>query len=173
MRKSLLAVVTTTAAALLLTGCAGGVERVDGAAAPAAAPTPSATTTTAPPAPTTEAAPTTGAATTVARPTRTSTSPTKAPEAACPVTDAQLQRALKANPDDGVFPDSTFTKIVCYKSYAATTVPERSDSDESYVVFKRAAGAWTVLSSGTADICPGVPADVIKRFRSAHYGACR
>ena len=59
------------------------------------------------------------------------------------------------------------------KGYAATTVPERSNSDESYVVFHHASGSWSVLSSGTADICPGVPADVVQHFRSARYGACR
>ena len=69
-------------------------------------------------------------------------------------------------------PDSTFTKIVCFRGYAATTVPERSDSDESYVVCKHAAGAWSVLSSGTAGICPGVPDDVVRHFRAARYGAC-
>jgi hypothetical protein len=171
MRKSLLAVATTSAAAaLLLAGCSGNVERVGGSAAPAVAPSPSATTATTPAA----ATPSTAGSTTTATsaPTTRPASPTRTAKAACPVTNAELQKALKANPDDGVFPDSTFTKIVCYRGYAATTVPERSNSDESYVVWKHASGTWTVISSGTADICPGVPADVVKHFRAARYGAC-
>ncbi|GAB2608272.1 hypothetical protein Aab01nite_61270 [Paractinoplanes abujensis] len=123
------------------------------------------------------AAPTTPPATTATSPAgATSAPPTSRPPArpakACPVTNAGLQKALRTNPDDGVFPGSTFTKIVCFQDYAATTVPERSNSDESYVVWKHTAGTWRVLSSGTADICPGVPADVVRHFRAARYGAC-
>ena len=160
MRKSLLIV---TGAVVLLSGCSNGVERVGGEAAPAVAPSPSATTAAPSAEPTT--APATSAPT-----TRPPASPVKAKP--CPVSNRTLQKALKAKPNDGVFPDSTFTKIVCFEGYAATTVPERSNSDESYVVWKYTSGSWAVLSSGTADICPGVPADVIKHFRSARYGAC-
>ncbi|MBU2667912.1 hypothetical protein KOI35_30815 [Actinoplanes bogorensis] len=159
MLKHLLVV---TGAALVLTGCSAGVERVGGEAAPAVAPSPSATIAAPSPTPSASAEPTTA-------PT---TRPPASPAGPCPVTNKTLQKALAAHPDDGVFPDSTFTKIVCFEGYAATTVPERSNSDESYVVWKHASGSWTVLSSGTADICPGVPADVIKHFRSARYGAC-
>ncbi|MBL7253344.1 hypothetical protein [Paractinoplanes lichenicola] len=165
MRKSFL--VVGAAAVVVLSGCSGGVERVDGVAAPVAAPAtsaPAATATTTPPATTA-----TSPASAISAPTRRTSKPTAK---ACPVTNAQLQKALRAKPDDGVFPDSTFTKIVCFEGYAATTVPERSNSDESYVVWKHSAGSWSVLSSGTADICPGVPADVVRHFRAARYGAC-
>ncbi len=69
---------------------------------------------------------------------------------------------MPARNDNGVSPDSRFTKIVCCRNYAVARAPERTDSDEQYVVFKFASASWTVHSSGSGDICPGVPADVVK-----------
>ena len=44
---------------------------------------------------------------------------------------------------------------------------------EAYAVFKYASSTWSVVSKGSAEICPGAPAEVVKHFRAARYGACR
>ena len=106
----------------------------------------------------------------------TTSAPTAA-TSACPVTEADLKGAVKEKTDNGVSSESKFARIVCYKNWAVATIPEDSKSDEAYAVFKYDS-AWSLVSGGaTGDICQGipggVPADVVKRFRSAHYGACR
>jgi len=106
----------------------------------------------------------------------TASTPTAAPSA-CPVTEADLKGAVKEKTDNGVSTESKFTKIVCYKNWAVATIPEESKSDEGYAVFKYDSD-WSLVSGGaTGDLCQGipggVPADVVKHFRSAHYGACR
>ncbi|BCY12919.1 hypothetical protein [Actinoplanes sp. L3-i22] len=120
------------------------------------------------------AAPAPGA--TSARPTAGATpaataTTTATTRAACPVTSDDLQPAVRKKAGDNTA-EIAFEKIVCYRDYAAATTPENKISDEEYYVFKYTAGDWSVLSSGTGDICPGVPADVTKHFRAAHYGAC-
>lgn len=92
----------------------------------------------------------------------------------CPVTEAELQAAVKRKwkGEKSLTPESDLVKIVCYQNYAIATEPE-SVSDEQYVIFKYVSGSWSLKGYSSADICDGgVPADVIKRFRRAHYGAC-
>jgi len=90
----------------------------------------------------------------------------------CPVTEADLRAAVTVKTDNGVSSKSRFTKIACYRNYAVATVPESSRSDEQYAVFKYDSAGWGLVTVASGDICQGVPADVVKRFRSAHYGAC-
>jgi hypothetical protein len=90
----------------------------------------------------------------------------------CPVTVDDLQVAVKNRAGDSAA-EIDFHRIVCYRGYAVATTPENKISDEEYFVFKYTADSWSVISSATGDICPGVPADVKNHFRAAHYGACR
>jgi len=46
-------------------------------------------------------------------------------------------------------------------------------SDHRLLVTIYDSASWALISAGSAEICQGVPGDVVKRFREAHYGACR
>jgi hypothetical protein len=164
--------------ALGLAAC--GTHSNSGAAAGATgAPTATSSVPATSSAPATNSAPATSSAPTTSSRPATSSAPATRPvpgkattASACPVTEAELQATVKRKTDNGVSSKSRFTKIVCYKGYAAATVPENSRSDEQYAVFKHVSAGWRPMTVASADICRHVPADVVKHFRSAHYGAC-
>lgn len=118
------------------------------------------------------------AATTAPAPGPSAAAPAPSPSAAaeqasCPATEADLKGAVKEKLDNGVSATSTFKRIECYQDYAIATVAGTAESDEQDAVFKVTSGEWAIISAGTAQICgDAVPADVVKRFQDARYGAC-
>jgi hypothetical protein len=96
-----------------------------------------------------------------------------AQQASCPASEADLKGAVKEKLDNGVSPASTFKRIECYQDHAIATVAGTSESDEQYAVFTATSGEWAIVAAGTAQLCGDVvPADVVKRFQDARYGAC-
>jgi hypothetical protein len=88
------------------------------------------------------------------------------------VTEADLRKAVTKQAGKGAAAEPKLTNIVCYQGYAIATRPSNVADDEN-AVFKHDSGAWTMISSNTSDdICDNVPADVVKHFSKAHYGAC-